>query len=193
MPLLPILLFPNLVAHSIAMPTLPLLRSVVRCGLARACLAFACCAPWAAFAAAPAASAAAVPAAEAAAAQPPSILFEFAAILLPVAVVLGGLVAVLYVLRKRHGLTARDAPLSVLQILPIGPRERIVVLRTRSGRALAIGVSGQSLNLIAELDPADIAPATAASEATVASATVSASAAPTPSAADPSVSAERES
>lgn len=173
------------------MPTLPLLRSVVRPGLARACLAFACAAPWAAFAAAPAASAAA--AAPAAAVQPPSILFEFAAILLPVAVVLGGLVAVLYVLRKRHGLTARDAPLSVLQILPIGPRERIVVLRTRSGRALAIGVSGQSLNLIAELDPADIAPATAAPEATVASATVSASAAPTSSAADPNVSAERES
>jgi len=157
------------------MPTLPLLRSAVRSGLARACLAFACCAPWAAFAAAPAAPAAA-PAAQAAAAQPPSLLFEFAAIVLPVAVVLGGLVAVLYVLRKRHGLTARDAPLSVLQILPIGPRERIVVLRTRSGRALAVGVGGQSLSLIAELDPDDIAPAT------VASATVSASAAAAPAA-----------
>jgi len=157
------------------MPTLPLLRSAVRSGLARACLAFACCAPWAAFAAAPAAPAAA-PAAQAAAVQPPSLLFEFAAIVLPVAVVLGGLVAVLYVLRKRHGLTARDAPLSVLQILPIGPRERIVVLRTRSGRALAVGVGGQSLSLIAELDPDDIAPAT------VASATVAASAAAAPAA-----------
>ncbi len=155
------------------MPTLPLLRSAVRSGLARACLAFACWAPWAAFAAAPAAPASAAPAA---AAQPPSLLFEFAAILLPVAVVLGGLVAVLYVLRKRHGLTARDAPLSVLQILPIGPRERIVVLRTRSGRALAVGVGGQSLSLIAELDPDDIAPAT------VASATVSASVAAAPTA-----------
>ena len=155
------------------MPTLPLLRSAVRSGLARACLAFACCAPWAAFAAAPAAPASAAPAA---AAQPPSLLFEFAAILLPVAVVLGGLVAVLYVLRKRHGLTARDAPLSVLQILPIGPRERIVVLCTRSGRALAVGVGGQSLSLIAELDPDDIAPAT------VASATVAASVAAAPTA-----------
>jgi flagellar biogenesis protein FliO len=158
------------------MPTLPLLRSAVRSGLARACLAFACCAPWAGFAAAPAAPVSAAPAAQAAAAQPPSLLFEFAAIVLPVAVVLGGLVAVLYVLRKRHGLTARDAPLSVLQILPIGPRERIVVLRTRSGRALAVGVGGQSLSLIAELDPDDIAPAT------VASATVSASVAAAPTA-----------
>lgn len=160
------------------MPTLPLLRSAVRSGLARACLAFACCAPWAAFAAAPAAPVSAAPAAQAAAAQPPSLLFEFAAIVLPVAVVLGGLVAVLYVLRKRHGLTARDAPLSVLQILPIGPRERIVVLRTRSGRALAVGVGvgGQSLSLIAELDPDDIAPAT------VASATVAAPVAAAPTA-----------
>ncbi|MGH8080859.1 MAG: hypothetical protein ACREP7_09800 [Lysobacter sp.] len=36
---------------------------------------------------------------------------------------------------------------------------RAVVLRTRGGRAIAVGVSGQSLNLIAELDPANIAPA----------------------------------
>lgn len=170
------------------MPILPLLRSAIRLRLAVAGLVFACAAPAAGWAKAPAAAAAAP-----AATQPPSLWLEFVAILLPVAVVLGGLVAVLYFLRKRHGLTARDAPLSVLQILPIGPRERIVVLRTRSGRAIAVGVSGQSLNLIAELDPADIAPAAAASEATVASATVSASTAavaPIPSAASP---AERES
>nr|ABL59990.1 PhaA [Lysobacter enzymogenes] len=129
---------------------------------------------------------------------PPSLFLEFVAIVLPVAVVLGGLVAVLYFLRKRHGLTARDAPLTVLQVLLIGPRERIVVLRTRSGRALAVGVAGQSLNLIAELDPADIAPAAAAlgaaapaaAEQTVASATVAATAVPASPATSP---AERES
>ncbi|MGH8082044.1 MAG: flagellar biosynthetic protein FliO [Lysobacter sp.] len=133
------------------MPTLPLLRFLVRrCALLA-------CAPVLAVAATAPAVAPAVPAA----APPPSMFFEFVAILLPVAVVLGGLVLVLFYLRKRHGLTAREAPLSVLQILPIGPRERIVVLRTRSGRALAVGVGGQSVNLIAELDPADIAPAPA--------------------------------
>ncbi|MFD0319694.1 flagellar biosynthetic protein FliO [Lysobacter gummosus] len=103
-------------------------------------------------------------------------------------VVLGGLVAVLLYLRKRHGLTARDAPLSILQILPVGPRERIVVLRTRSGRALAVGVGGQSLNLIAELDPADIAPAEpaprvpapGAADTTVSTATSSTSVAASP-------------
>ncbi|MEH6422375.1 flagellar biosynthetic protein FliO [Pseudomonas sp. CGJS7] len=129
------------------MPTLPLLSIAVRCCAVLACL------PGAALAAA----ATAAPAKPAA--QPPSLFFEFLAILLPVAVALGGLVAVLLYLRKRHGLTAREAPLSILQILPIGPRERIVVLRTRSGRALAVGVGGQSINLIAELDRADVLPA----------------------------------
>lgn len=175
------------------MPTLPLLRSAVRPSLAAVCFALACSAPTAALAAAQAVAPAA-DAAPAAAVQPPSLFFEFVAILLPVAVVLGGLVAVLYFLRKRHGLTARDAPLTVLQVLPIGQRERIVVLRTRSGRALAVGVAGQSLNLIAELDPADIAPAVAAladsAATTVASATNSAAAPATPAAMSP---AERES
>ncbi|WP_057920383.1 FliO/MopB family protein [Lysobacter capsici] len=149
------------------MPILPLLpRCVIRC------LAVLACAPALAFAAAkPAAPAAA-------AAQPPSMLFEFISILLPVAVVIAALLAVLHYLRKRHGLSGRDAPLSILQILPVGPRERIVVLRTRSGRALAVGVAGQSLNLIAELDPADIAPAVAATVST-ATATVPAVAAST--------------
>ncbi|QQQ01592.1 flagellar biosynthetic protein FliO [Lysobacter enzymogenes] len=175
------------------MPTLPLLRSAVRLCLIAACAPLAGLAQAAAPAAKPAAAAA-----PAAAAQPPSLFLEFVAIVLPVAVVLGGLVAVLYFLRKRHGLTARDAPLTVLQVLPIGPRERIVVLRTRSGRALAVGVAGQSLNLIAELDPADIAPAAAAlgaaapaaAEQTVASATVAATAVPASPATSP---AERES
>lgn len=104
------------------------------------------------------APAAARPAAPANVPEPPSFFLELLSIMLPVAVVLVGLVAVLYYLRKRHGLTARDNPLSVLQVLPVGPRERIVVLRTRSGRALAVGVGGQSMSLIAELDSADIAP-----------------------------------
>lgn len=119
------------------------------------------------------APAAAPPAAPANVPEPPSFFLELLSIMLPVAVVLVGLVAVLYYLRKRHGLTARDNPLSVLQVLPVGPRERIVVLRTRSGRALAVGVGGQSMSLIAELDSADIAPlatATTIPESTVAAA-----------------------
>ncbi|MEI2457164.1 flagellar biosynthetic protein FliO [Lysobacter firmicutimachus] len=131
------------------MPIPFLLRPLLRLGFAAAVW------PWSAALAAPAAKPAA------AAAEPPSFFFELLSIMLPVAVVLVGLIAVLYYLRKRHGLVARDAPLTIVQVLPVGPRERIVVLRTRSGRALAVGVGGQSPSLIAELDAADIAPAPA--------------------------------
>lgn len=136
------------------MPILLLLRSLPNRSpllAAAAMLAPATALGFAPGAARPAAAPANVP-------EPPSFFLELLSIMLPVAVVLVGLVAVLYYLRKRHGLTARDNPLSVLQVLPVGPRERIVVLRTRSGRALAVGVGGQSMSLIAELDAADIAP-----------------------------------
>lgn len=88
----------------------------------------------------------------------PSFAADLLAVVLPVVLIIAGLVAVLYVLRRRYGLTARDAPLSIVQILPVGPRERIVVVRTRSGRAFAVGVGGQSLNLITELFPDDLVP-----------------------------------
>lgn len=81
---------------------------------------------------------------------------EIAGVVLPVLLLVGALVAVLYLLRKRHGLTSRDAPLSIVQVLAVGPRERIVVLRTRAGRALAVGVASQSVRLIASLSEDDL-------------------------------------
>ena len=53
---------------------------------------------------------------------------------------------------------AAAATPAVVQILPVGPRERVVLVRSRAGRVLAVGVSGHSVNLITELDAADIAP-----------------------------------
>lgn len=66
------------------------------------------------------------------------------------------LLLVLRLLRRRYGLTGSNAHLSVLQILPMGPRERVVLLRTRAGRILAIGVSAHSVNLIARLEQDDV-------------------------------------
>ena len=60
-------------------------------------------------------------------------------------------------LRRRFGITGSGAHLSVLQILPVGPRERVVLLKTRAGRILAIGVSAQSVNLITRLEQDDVA------------------------------------
>lgn len=97
-------------------------------------------------------------AAPAATAEPNGSIFgELMSIVLPLAFIILILLAVLHLARRRYGMTGQDAPLSVVQILPVGPRERIVLLRTRGGRTFAVGVSGQSVNLVTELDPSDLA------------------------------------
>lgn len=125
-----------------------------RLPLLPACVAIAlACAPLAAVAAA--APVAAQPAA------PDSITGEVIGILLPLALVIVALVAVLYLVRRRFGLTGQDAPLSILQILPVGSRERIVVVKSRSGRVFAVGVGAQTVTLITNLEQSDIEPAPA--------------------------------
>lgn len=85
-----------------------------------------------------------------------SVLGEVLAIVLPLLFIIGALVAVLIFARRRFGLTGHDAPLSIVQILPVGPRERIVLVRTRAGRVLAVGVAAQSITLLAQLDHDDV-------------------------------------
>ncbi|QOW20342.1 flagellar biosynthetic protein FliO [Lysobacter ciconiae] len=86
-----------------------------------------------------------------------SLVWDLVAVVVPLLLVIAGLVAVLFFARRRYRLTGRDAALSIVQVLPVGPRERVVVLRTRADRVFAIGVGAQSLTLIAELDAADVA------------------------------------
>lgn len=88
----------------------------------------------------------------------PSFIGELLAIVLPLAAVIAAAFVVLHLARRRYGITGRDASLSIVQVLPVGPRERIVLVRTRAGRVFAVGVSAQSLSLIAQLQPDDIAP-----------------------------------
>lgn len=85
-----------------------------------------------------------------------SVLAEMMGILFPLAVVVLLLLAVLWMVRRRFGLSSRHASLSIVQVLPLGPRERMVMVRTRAGRVLALGVSAQSVSLITELDPDDV-------------------------------------
>lgn len=96
-------------------------------------------------------------AAPAAAQAKPSFIGELLAVVLPLAAVVVALFVVLHLARRRYGITGRDASLSIVQVLPVGPRERIVLVRTRAGRVFAVGVSAQSLNLITQLEPDDIA------------------------------------
>ena len=81
---------------------------------------------------------------------------ELLAILLPLAFIIVGLLVVLRLLRRRYGLTGPDAPLSILQILPLGPRERLVLVKLRSGRVFTVGVSAQSVNFVTDLDADDL-------------------------------------
>jgi flagellar protein FliO/FliZ len=90
--------------------------------------------------------------------EAPSFVADLLAVVLPLVFVIAGLLVVLRVARKRFGITGQDAPLSILQILPVGPRERVVLLRTRADRVIAIGVCPTSISLVAQLDAADVAP-----------------------------------
>ena len=85
-----------------------------------------------------------------------SVAGELLAILLPLAFIIAGLLVVLRLVRRRYKLTGADAPLSILQILPLGPRERLVLVKARSGRVFTIGVGAQSVNFVTDLDPDDI-------------------------------------
>ena len=69
---------------------------------------------------------------------------------------IAGLLVVLRLLLRRYRLTGADAPLSILQILPLGPRERLVLVKARSGRVFTVGVGAQSVNFVTDLDPADL-------------------------------------
>ena len=82
---------------------------------------------------------------------------ELLAIVLPLAFIIAGLLVVLRLVRRRYGLTGSDAPLSILQILPLGPRERLVLVKARSGRVFTIGVAAQNVSFIRDLDPDDLA------------------------------------
>src|SRR5690606_16493068 len=104
-------------------------------------------------------AAATVAPATAAATDGGSYLWELMAILLPLAFIIVFLLVLLHLLRRRFGLAGPDAPLSVVQVLPVGSRERIVVVRTRAGRAFAIGVSASAVTLVSMLDDDDLGPA----------------------------------
>jgi flagellar biogenesis protein FliO len=81
---------------------------------------------------------------------------EVLGIVLPVALIIVALFAVLYFVRRRFGLSGQDAPLTILQILPVGSRERIVVVKSRSGRLFVVGVGAQTVTLITNLERSDI-------------------------------------
>ena len=84
-----------------------------------------------------------------------SFFGEIVSIVVPLSVIILVLQLVLRLARRRYGVGPRDAPLTIAQVLSVGPRERIVLVRTRTGRLFAVGVGGASVRFLADLDPAD--------------------------------------
>lgn len=102
------------------------------------------------------ASAQAAPASAQAPAATTSFAGELLGIVVPLVLIIVVLFAVLYVARRRFGLTGRDTPLSIVQILPVGPRERVVLVKSRAGRVFVIGVASHNVSLITHLEQADL-------------------------------------
>jgi flagellar protein FliO/FliZ len=69
--------------------------------------------------------------------------------------------AVLWLVKRSQGLRPGAAgPLSVVAGLSVGPRERIAVVQA-AGRYLVVGITGQSMTLLATLDEWPASPAAA--------------------------------
>lgn len=85
-----------------------------------------------------------------------SFVGEMLAIVIPLVLIIVGLLFLLRLVRRRYGLTGGDAPLSVQQILPLGPRERLVVVKSRAGRVFAVGVGGHTVTYVTDLDSDDL-------------------------------------
>lgn len=87
---------------------------------------------------------------------PPSFAQEILGIILPLIFIIIILYVILQLLRKRYRLTGDDVPLTVKQILPVGPRERVVLVETRAGRVFVIGVAANAVNYLTELTEHDV-------------------------------------
>lgn len=85
-----------------------------------------------------------------------SFVGEMLAIVIPLVLIIVGLLFLLRLVRRRYGLTGGDAPLSVQQILPLGPRERLVVVKSRAGRVFAVGVGAHTVTYVTDLDADDL-------------------------------------
>ncbi len=80
---------------------------------------------------------------------------QFLAVLLPVLVVLGALLAALVWVNKGRGLYRNSGPLKLVQVLAISTRERVVVLDAGK-RLMVVGVASGRVSLLSMLDPDDL-------------------------------------
>lgn len=76
-----------------------------------------------------------------------SDISAFGALWLPTLIVVAlGLLA-WWLVRSRGSLVQRDGPMRLVQIMPVGPRERLLLVELE-GRRLLVGATGQQLTLL---------------------------------------------
>lgn len=92
--------------------------------------------------------------APAACAQGEAPATSFLSLLLPLLAVLGTLLVALVWLNRSRGLYRGDGPLKIVQVLPVSPRERVVVLESRRG-LMVVGVASGRVSLLSTLDGVD--------------------------------------
>jgi flagellar protein FliO/FliZ len=81
----------------------------------------------------------------------PSLSAELVSLLLPLGLVIATLFAAFFLLRRRFGLSTREGPLKVAQVIAVGPRERIVLIE-HAERKLVIGVTSQQITTLATFE-----------------------------------------
>lgn len=83
----------------------------------------------------------------------------FSALWVPLLIVVALAALAWWLVRSRASLVQRDGPLRLIQIIPVGPRERLLLVEL-DGRRLLIGATPQSISLIGTapaIEPADAA------------------------------------
>lgn len=77
-------------------------------------------------------------------------------LVLPLLTVAFALVALWWVMRRQGGRSAAAGPARIVQIMAVGPRERILIVDHDTQR-LMLGVTPTAISLLAHLEPKDAA------------------------------------
>jgi flagellar biosynthetic protein FliO len=80
-----------------------------------------------------------------------SSVATLAALIVPLFAVVVALVALWWILRRHGGRMGASGPARIVQVLGVGPRERVLVIDCDS-RRLLLGVTQSTISLLTELD-----------------------------------------
>lgn len=77
-------------------------------------------------------------------------------LIVPLLTVAFALVALWWIMRRNSGRSGAAGPLRIVQVLAVGPRERVIVV-DHASRRFMLGVTPSTINVLADLDGKDAA------------------------------------